>query len=213
MVRVRIDATLPDPAAIAAAAAVIRAGGLVALPTDTLYGLAADPFNREAVMRVFAVKGRSAGQPLPLVAANTEQLAHYLGELPPAAQRLALRFWPGPLTILLPAPESIVTEATGGTGRIGVRVPNHRVAIDLCLACDRPLTATSANVSGGTPAEDADAVVAAFSADEGCIEMLLDSGRTAGGPPSTIVDVSSANARLVRPGAIKWEAIQACLNP
>ncbi len=211
MIRLRIDANLPDPAVIDTAAAAIRLGGLVALPTDTLYGLAADPFNREAVQRVFAVKRRSAGQPLPLVAADLAQLVRHIGELSPSVRRLALRFWPGPLTLLVAAPPAIVAEATGGTGRIGVRVPNHRVALDLCRACDRPLTATSANVSGQPASDDPDVVAASFS-DRSQIDLLLDAGRTTGGPPSTIVDLTGDAARLVRAGAIGWEEILACLQ-
>jgi L-threonylcarbamoyladenylate synthase len=208
--RLRIDATLPDPSVIETAAAVIRRGALVAFPTDTLYGLAADPFNRAAVRRVFTVKRRSAEQALPLVAADLEQLLRHLGELPVNAQRLSARFWPGPLTILFQAPPMIAVEATGGTGRIGVRVPDHRVALDLCRACDRPLTATSANISGQPASDDPDVVAASLVDSD--VDVLLDSGRTMGGRPSTIVDLTGAEARLIRAGAISWEEIRACLE-
>jgi L-threonylcarbamoyladenylate synthase len=105
----------------------------------------------------------------------------------------------------------IAVEATGGTGRIGVRVPDHRVARDLCAACERPLTATSANISGEPASADPDVVAASFA--ERDLDVLLDAGATRGGVPSTIVDVTGAGARLVRPGAIAWEEIEACLNP
>ena len=212
MLRVVVHATTPDPAAIETAAAAIRAGGLVVLPTDTLYGLAADPFNRTAVQQVFAVKSRAAGQALPLIAADIAQVVRHIGALPPAADRLARRFWPGPLTLLLSAPDAIAIETTGGTGLVGVRVPNHQVARALCRASDRPLTATSANISGQPASADPDAILAALSGEESRIDVMLDAGRTLGGPPSTIVDTSESPARLVRAGAIPWEEIRTCLN-
>jgi L-threonylcarbamoyladenylate synthase len=215
VVRLAIDPADPDPAVLETAAAAIRAGGLVIVPTDTLYGLAADPFNREAVERVFTVKGRAAGQALPLIAADAEQVTRHIGQLPPAARLLSGRFWPGPLTLLLTAPSTMATETTGGTGRVGVRVPDHAVAVALCRSCGRPLTATSANISGQPASADPDLVFAAFadSFPRGVpIDVLLDAGKTAGGPASTIVDVTDPVVRLVRAGTIAWEDIQACLQ-
>jgi len=199
---------------IETAAAAIRAGGLVILPTDTLYGVAADPFNRAAVSRVFAVKGRMAGKALPLIAADSEQVNRHIGQLSGTAQRLSGHFWPGPLTLLLTAPLTMAPETTGGTGRIGVRVPGHAVARALCSACGHPLTATSANRSGQSASADPDDVAAAFTAasDGGVIDVFLDAGNTAGGPASTIVDVTEQGVHLVRTGAIAWEDIQACLQ-
>lgn len=196
--------------ALGRAAASIRAGGVVAIPTDTLYGLAADPFNADAVGRVFAIKGRTAEWALPLVAADAAQIAAHLGALPPLALPLAARFWPGPLTLLVLASDRLAPEVTGGTGRVGVRVPAHLVARRLCEACERPLTATSANLSGQPAADDPDEV--ARSLGRGSDIMLLDAGKTPGGPPSTIVDVTMAEPRLVRAGAISWEAVLACLQ-
>jgi L-threonylcarbamoyladenylate synthase len=192
---------------IAEAADVIRAGGVVAIPTDTLYGLAVDPFNVEAVARVFDVKGRSADRGLPLIAAEVAQIDAHLGSLPAAARRLAQEFWPGPLTLLVRAPRSIATEVTGGTGSVGVRVPAHDAARALCRTCGVPVTATSANISNHPATNDPDVVEATLGA---AIDLLLDAGRTAGGPPSTIVDVTGSALRLVRPGAIAWEEVLAC---
>ena len=121
MIRVVVNRTEPEPALLDRAAAVIREGGLVALPTDTLYGLAADPFNAAAVRRVFLVKGRTLERALPLVAADVSQIVSQLGSLPPIAIALAGRFWPGPLTMLLPASGALAPEVTGGTDRVGVR--------------------------------------------------------------------------------------------
>src|SRR5438093_869173 len=154
-----------DPRSVQVAAEVIAAGGVVALPTDTLYGLAADPFRADAVARLFAVKGRSSERALPLIAADLEQIVSHLGSLPPMGRCLAEKFWPGPLTLLIGAPAALAEEVAGGTGRVGVRVPAHGVARDLCRACQRPLTATSANVSGEPPSSDPDAGVVIFDSE------------------------------------------------
>src|SRR5688572_13605777 len=113
MIRLTVDRRSPAAAALEQAAAVIRRGGLVAFPTDTLYGLAVDPFNAGAVARVFHAKGRSAEQALPLIAADEAQIAAQLGPLPPIARPLAARFWPGPLTLLLAAPPTLADGVTG----------------------------------------------------------------------------------------------------
>jgi L-threonylcarbamoyladenylate synthase len=130
------------------AAAAIRGGGVVAIPTDTLYGLAADPFSPAAIARLFAVKGRSAGRAVALIAADVDQVIAQVGPLPATARRLASQYWPGPLTMLLGRPASIPAELVGGGDRVGVRVPDHDIARDLCRACGHVLTATSANISG-----------------------------------------------------------------
>ena len=182
----------------------IRAGGVVALPTETLYGLAVDPFCEDAVARVFAVKGRSDARALPLVAADAEQVAARIGVLPPMAERLAARFWPGPLTILIAAPSALAPAVSAGTGKVGVRVPAHAVARALCRAAGFPLTATSANLSGAPPTTDPEVLERALG-DR--IDVLIDAGTTPGGPPSTIVDATGSVPTLVRAGAIAWEEV------
>ena len=208
MRRVPVDALSPDVTLIQEAAAVIRSDGVVALPTDTLYGLAVDPCHPEAVARLFEAKGRPAGRALPLVAADASQVACWIGPLSPAARRLADRFWPGPLTLLVTAPSALAPGVAAGTGRVGIRVPAHAVARALCAACGHPLTATSANLSGEPASADPGDVARAL---EGRIDLLLDAGRTAGGEPSTIVDASGPELRLVREGAIPWAEIAACV--
>ena len=207
MIRRLIDSALPDPAILAEAARLIRSGGLVAVPTDTLYGLAVDPFRADAVARVVAAKGRSGGRALPLIAADVEQIARGIGPLPPMARLLARAFWPGPLTVLLEAPATLAAAVTGGTGRVGVRVPAHHVARAVCLACASPLTATSANISGEPAPGDPDEVERTVGMR---IDLLLDAGRTPGGLPSTIVDVTGSFPRLVRAGAVSWDEVLAC---
>jgi len=209
MRRVFVDPGSPQRDAIQEAAKWILGGGVVAIPTDTLYGLAADPFSNEAIERVFAVKGRAAGRALPLVAADAAQIAAHICGLSPAGERLAARYWPGPLTLLVPAPRGLARDVTGGTGKVGVRVPADDVARAICAACGRPITATSANVSGEPATPDPDDVERTLG-DR--IDLLIDTGPTRGGPPSTIVDVTSAAPALVRAGAISWDELQAWLE-
>jgi L-threonylcarbamoyladenylate synthase len=202
-------ATHPGAEGIAAAATLIRAGKVVAIPTDTFYGLGADPLTSAAVQAIFAVKTRDVGKAIPLIAADRVQVDRYFGPLPAAAAALADAFWPGPLTLVVAAPPAFPDELTARTRTVGVRVPAQAVARMLCAACDRPLTATSANVSGDKPTVDPD-VVAASLGDR--IAALLDDGATPGGQPSTIVDVTGPSVHLVRAGAIAWETIDARLR-
>lgn len=204
MRRIVLAAHLPDRETIGQAASVLRAGGIAAIPTDTLYGLAADPFNRSAVARLFTIKDRAKEKALPLVAASRAQVETSLGALSPLASRLADAFWPGPLTLVVPAPPTLAPEVTGGTDTVAVRVPDHAATRALCDACGWPLTSTSANRSGEPPTADPTVVEHALGA---LIDLLVDAGQTPGGPPSTIVDVTDSEPRLVRAGAIPWDAV------
>jgi len=187
---------------IAKAADVLRTGGVVAFPTDTLYGLAADPLNDAAVERLFALKGRRPDAAVPLVAADLQQ-AQLAGEFGPDELRLAHAFWPGPLSVIVPAHARLSRAALGGGTTVAIRVPAHAVARALAAAFAFAITATSANASGERPAESAhDAAEAVPHAD-----LILDGGRTAGGRPSTIVRVDRGTPTLVRPGAIAWERV------
>ena len=209
MRRVFVDPEAPQRDAIEEAAKWILNGGVVALPTDTLYGLAADPFSSAAVACVFEVKGRAAERALPLIAADARQVVAHLGLLGDLGTRLVERFWPGPLTILVAAPSAIARDVVGGTGRVGVRVPADGVARAICRLAGRPVTATSANISG-EPAPSAPDDVERTLGDR--IDLLIDAGPTRGGAPSTIVDVSGETPALVRAGAISWEDILEWLN-
>jgi L-threonylcarbamoyladenylate synthase len=209
MQRLVIDPKSIDATLVRNAADAICAGQIVAIPTDTLYGLAVDPFQLDAVQKIFSVKGRDAGRGLPVVAASVEQVERHVGPLPIAAEQLAAEFWPGPLTLILPAPPGLAADVGGPTGTIAVRVPAHEVTRALCRAVDGLITATSANRSG-KPATDSPEVVA--STLGASIDMLLDAGKTPGGPASTIVDVSGAEVRLVRAGPVTWESIDMCLR-
>jgi L-threonylcarbamoyladenylate synthase len=209
MRRVFVDPAAPQRDALNEAAKWIRAGGVVAIPTDTLYALAVDPFSAAAVERLFSVKGRAAERAVPLIAADAAQIAAFLGPLSDAAARLADRFWPGPLTLLVQAPPTLAKDVTGGTGRVGVRVPDDAVARAICRAAGLPVTATSANISGQPASSDPDEVERTLGAR---IDLLIDAGPTRGGAPSTIADVTRRPPALVRPGAVSWDEIRACLD-
>jgi L-threonylcarbamoyladenylate synthase len=209
MRRVIVDPAAPQNDAIEEAATWILDGGVVALATDTLYGLAVDPFNRAAVARLFAVKGREAGRALPLIAADVAQIATHLGPLTPVAARLGAQYWPGPVTLAVRAPRALPLEVTGGGSTVGVRVPNAAVARAVCAACGRPITATSANLSGHRPAAHPDEVEASLGAR---VDFLLDTGPSPGGPASTIVDATIDPPMLVRAGAVAWTEIEQWLH-
>ena len=208
MRRVFVTPEAPQRDALQEAAKWIRNGGLVAVPTDTLYALAVDPFNARVVARLRSVKGRPAGQAISLIAAGADQVTRYLGVLPPCGARLAEGFWPGPLTLLVPAPVALSGDITGSTGRVGVRVPAHDVARAICRLCEWPITATSANPSGVPATSDPAEVERTLGAE---LDLLIDVGRTPAGAPSTIVDVVDSTPRLVRAGAVSWDEIQAWL--
>jgi L-threonylcarbamoyladenylate synthase len=208
MRRVFVNPIRPHRDAVQEAAKLIRSGAVIAIPTDTLYALAADPFSVDAVRRLFDAKGRPDNRPVPLIAADLAQVAAHVGALSVEAARLAATFWPGPLTMLMAAPRGLAPQVSAGTDRVGVRVPDEVVARAECQAVGHPLTATSANVSDEPPTADP-AVVEETLGDR--IDLLLDGGPTRGGSPSTIVDTTVTPAALVRAGAVSWEKIQACL--
>jgi L-threonylcarbamoyladenylate synthase len=209
MTRFTVDPDRPDRGVIERAAHLLHDGQVGAIPTETLYGLAVDPFNPAAVARVFTIKERLASQALPLVAADAMQIDEWIGALPPLGLRLADRFWPGPLTLVLRAPASLPPGVADARQTVGVRVPAHLVTRTLCELCGRPLTATSANLSGQPATADPDEVARALGSR---LDLLVDAGLTRGGAPSTIVDLTTPAPTLVREGAIAWEAVQQCLN-
>ena len=188
--------------AIADAAAVLRGGGVVAYPTDTLYGLAVDPRNAAAVRRLFDLKGRNPALAIPLIASSVEQ-AKAAGELSDAHVRLAHAFWPGPLTIVVPARDTIDRVLLGGGSTIAIRVPAHPVATALASGLGFCITSTSANRSGQAAASNAQEASTLLET----IDLILDGGASPGGPPSTMVELTDAGPRLVRAGAVAWERV------
>ncbi len=198
---VPIDARRPDPETLEQAVRVLAKRDIVALPTDTLYGLAVDPRSPSAARRLFALKGRAANAAAPLVAADAAQVDLAVGAWTPLARQLAARFWPGPLSLVLDAAPTLDSSVLGGGTTVAIRVPAHPVARGLAAAFGHPITATSANRSGATPAADAAAVVAALGDGVG---LVLDAGPTVAGPPSTLVDARGRRPQLLREGAIGW---------
>jgi L-threonylcarbamoyladenylate synthase len=200
--RLTIDPSQFDPSALEEAIRVLRGGGVVAYPTDTLYGLAADPRSSAAVARVFALKGRAETSPLTLIAADAEQ-ASAAAFFTARAAALAHEMWPGPLTIVTAARSGLAREALAGGATVGVRVPRHEIARALARAFGFCITATSANRSGEPPTADPDAVLRALPN----LDLLIDGGPAPGGPPSTIVDAASDTLRLIREGAVPWSRV------
>jgi L-threonylcarbamoyladenylate synthase len=186
------------------AVAALRREGVVAFPTETFYGLAADPRSPVAVRKVFSLKRRPPDQPLPLIAASVAQVRDHVGVMTPLAERLASKGWPGPLTLILPASRHLCDDVHLGTGRVAVRVPGHAVARALADSAGHAVTSTSANFSGEAAASTAEEVSSAFG---DTIDVLIDGGRTPGGLPSTIVDATSDRPLLVRAGMLPWERV------
>lgn len=178
---------------------LLAAGGILALPTETFYALAADPYQPAALRRLYVLKGRAEEKPVLLLVADTEMARQVALEVPETAQRLMARFWPGPLTLILPARGELPDLVTGGTGTVGVRQPRQALVCRLLAALGLPLTGTSANRAGREPLTLAGDVAREFGGE---IDLILDAGPCPGGQPSTIVDVTVSPPRLVRPGAI-----------
>lgn len=197
---VKVDAREPDRATLGRAARVLKAGGLVAFPTETFYGLGAAALDPLAVRRIFEVKGRPATRPLPVLVASAEMVAVLAEDVPDRARALMARYWPGPLTLVLRARPAVPEEVTAGTGTVGVRVSSHAVARGLAVALGGPVTAPSANPSGQAPATTAAEVLGYF---DGAISLILDGGPTPGGAPSTVLDVMADPPRVVRQGPVR----------
>jgi L-threonylcarbamoyladenylate synthase len=198
-----VEASDPEPGALQRAAAVLGAGGLVAFPTETFYGLGAAALDAGAVRRVFRAKGRQETKPLLVLVDSPAMVQMVAVEVPAAARRLMAQHWPGPLTLVLRAGPAVPDEVTAGTGTVGVRVSSHPVARGLVRALAGPVTAPSANPSGAEPPTTAAAVLGYF---EGVIALVLDGGPTPGGPPSTVLDLTVEPARVIRQGAVHVRA-------
>jgi L-threonylcarbamoyladenylate synthase len=197
------------PASVRRAAAALADGAVVAVPTDTVYGLAVDPAQPEAVARLFALKGRPDDVPLPVLVAGPEQVAMVAGALGPAAEALAARFWPGPLTLVVPRRPGFTVDLGGPPAArqtVGVRRPDHPVVVALCELLG-PLAVTSANLHGAPPATTAAGVVEVFAGSDQP-RVVLDGGRCAG-TPSTVVECRGPASRCLREGALAWEELHA----
>ena len=198
---IKIDQSDPDPVAVSEIAGLLKSGAVIAFPTDTYYGLGADIDNDEAINKIFAIKGRPHDQPILILISDRKDLKPLIStrEIPVFADRLMDEFWPGPLTIVFHASAGISDVITGSTGKIGIRLPAHPFCRSLVRELGRPLTATSANISGKpslcSPSDVLDAI-----GDR--VEVLVDGGMTEGGAVSTVIDATGAELVVIREGVI-----------
>jgi L-threonylcarbamoyladenylate synthase len=205
-----IDPGQPRPESIHRAAAVLRGGGLVAFPTETVYGLGGNALDQAAVARIFAAKGRPANNPLIVHIASAAAARELAGDWPAKAEALARRFWPGPLTLILPRPPIIPDAVTAGAATVALRVPAHPVALALLAAANLPVAAPSANLSSGISPTLAEHVLRAL---DGRIDLILDAGPTQGGLESTVLDLTTTPPRLLRPGLVSPGEIESVIGP
>ncbi len=186
-----------------------KSGGVVAYPTETFYGLSVDPFNVDAIERLFSLKGRSGTSPVSVIIADKELLSRVAVEIPSSALELIDRFWPGPLTLVLMAHPDIPPPLIANTGKIGVRVPGSPVARRLSEYLSSPITATSANPSGKRPPVESKEVLAYFNGE---IDVLIDGGSLPGRLGSTVVDLTEGKVRIIREGEIASAEVEMALN-
>lgn len=203
---IQVDPRKVEPEGIRQACEVLRRGGLVAFPTDTLYALGANALDAAAVERVLTVKGRHHGKPLSVLVPSVEAGASLAVDLPEGVRGLMQAFWPGALTVVVKASPRIPAVLTAATGTVGLRMPAGPVAQALLTAFAGPVIGTSANKSGGADPADARTVQKAIG---GQIDLILDGGRVALGVPSTVIDCTVSPARLLREGAIARARLEA----
>jgi len=203
-----VDADEPQPEAIERAAAAIRRGRVVAIPTDALYSLVADPFNLRAVAGVFRAKGREIHRSLPLLVADAIAAEDLASELNNRFFILARRFWPGPLTIIVPASARVPLKVTGNTGRLALRQPRSKIANALIAALNQPLISTSANISGAPTCLSG---IEVFGTMDGRVDLVLDGGACSGAGATT-VDITEPYWKIIREGAIEEKEIAEVLQ-
>lgn len=204
-----LNPTDPDLAAVAEAARVLRSGGLVAFPTETVYGLGANAFSADAVAGIFRAKGRPAHNPLIVHLAEPAALDTVAQDVPPVARQLAAQFWPGPLTLVLRRAAAVAPNVSGGRETVAVRVPAHPVALALIAAAGVPVAAPSANRFARPSPTSAAHVLADL---DGRINLVLDAGPTPIGVESTVLDLTAQPPALLRPGGVTLEALRAVLG-
>lgn len=198
-----------DKNAVAEAAAILRRGGLLGIPTETVYGLGADALNEDAVRRIFEAKGRPQDNPLIIHVPSADWLARYCRDVPDAAYQLAARFWPGPLTMILPRRDIVPLRTTGGLETVGVRCPDHPVTLAIIEAAGVPIAAPSGNTSGRPSPTTAGHMMEDML---GKIEGIVDGGPCTVGVESTILDLTVQPPRLLRPGGLPLEALEQVLG-
>jgi L-threonylcarbamoyladenylate synthase len=206
---VEINTEDPQPEALERAAAAVRRGKVVAIPTDALYTLVADPFNLRAVTGVYQAKGREPHRALPILIRDSMMAEELASELNNRFFILARRFWPGPLTVIVPAAAKIPLKVTGNTGRLALRHARSPVADKLIALLNQPLISTSANISGHPTCHSG---IDVFGMMDGRVDLVLDGG-TCVGEGSTTVDITEPYWRMIKEGAISEKEIAECLKP
>ena len=206
---IEIDPEQPQPEAIERAAQAVRRGKVVAIPTDALYTLVADPFNLRAVTQVFQAKGREPHRSLPILISGTMMAEDLAAELNNRLYILSRRFWPGPLTIIVPASAKVPLKVTGNTGRLALRHSRSHIANSLINLLNQPLIATSANISGSPTCRSG---IEVFGMMDGRVDLVVDGGVCAG-PGATTVDITEPYWRVIKTGAVEEKEIAECLEP
>lgn len=208
----RIVAVSPDEprdGRLEEAAEVLRRGGVVALPTETFYGLAVDAFQPAALTRLNRIKRKADNSPILLLLSGPEQLGQVAASGSPALDALSHRFWPGPLTLVVAAAKGVPPEISGGRGTVGVRVPGMLLPRRLAQLLGRPITGVSANLHREAPCRTAEEVVRTF---DDQVDMVLDGGEAPGGAPSTIIDLTGPRPIVLRPGLVPLSALKPFLE-
>ncbi len=205
----KISPETPEPHPVQYAASLIGRGQVVGIPTDTFYGLAADPYNLAAVEQVYRLKGRPEQKALPILICSVEQALTLARDLPDAFLKLATKFWPGALTLVVDASHRMPLKVTGNTGRIALRWPNSKLACAVVEACGAPVTGTSANISGFPACSNAEQLVKQMG-DR--LPLILDAGETHASLASTIVDLRGEDWRVLREGLLSEKEIREALE-
>jgi L-threonylcarbamoyladenylate synthase len=206
---IEIDPEKPSEEAISRAADLIRRGGIVAVPSDALYTILADPVNLHAVGRVFKAKGREAQRSLPMLVSDMFMAEDLVREVTVRFNLLARHFWPGPLTMIVPASEKVPLKVTGNTGRLAMRQPRTPVVCAILEKLDQPLVGTSANLSGQPTARSG---IEIFAQMDGALDLVLDGGVCVG-TGATTVDITEPYWRIIKEGAVSEREIAECLQP
>jgi L-threonylcarbamoyladenylate synthase len=199
-----VDSTESLRQGIRKARKILLKGGIVALPTESFYGLGADATNPQVLTRIFTIKKRSPALPILILLSSLEELEKYVQSVPPQAKRMGEKFWPGGLTMIFRSSALLPPILTADTGKVGIRISGHPVAHALSKSLPVPITGTSANISGMPPCTTADQVLGCLGAD---VDLILDGGPTQGEYPSTVLDVTMDPPVIVREGIIKAEEI------
>lgn len=203
----KVKETRPESVAVAVAA--LKRGDVIAFPTETLYGLGADALNPAAVENVFRLKGRDATNPMPVLIGDRAMLLNLVSEVPPLAEKLIARFWPGPLTIVFPARRDIPRPLVNAAGGIGVRISSQPIAAELIKALGRPLTATSANPSGQPAARTTQEAREYFSEQ---IDIFVDGGKLTSQTGSTVVAIVGDALKIIRAGDVDRSQLETVLG-